>query len=403
LEEWTVTGLAAGEAVHFSIRAIDEGGYVTALSNSVTAIPENYILQQVTHGGDDRDEAVAIVASPDGGFVVAGRTKSQGSGGYDAYVLKYDADLNLVWERTYGGPLDDWAADIITTHDGNYAVVATSMVSGGGTYDLLLFGLDDQTGAQTWDYLYQDEEKVYPNALTQTSDGGFVVGGGISNLFFLLKLDANRDEQWTKSYEAHYEGYHASVTDVGSDESGRLIVTHWREYCNGSYPGFPCSRYYSEARLSCYSGSGNDLWGLTFMTGSSGILSDVRSSRLIECIDGGFLGMGYGLRGYYGALFTKIDSDGRLLWQESYNPYYRCVAETSQANLVSAGRGSGGAQILLMDSQGGLVNEIALGGDYSAQFEAVAVLSDGSIVAVGWVDVPERDFDILIARLSGNF
>ena len=78
---------------------------------------------QQTYGGNRDDEAYAVTQSPDGGYVIVGRSESfSRRKGYDLYLFKIDANGQLEWERTYGGESDDVGNDIITVEDG-YLIV----------------------------------------------------------------------------------------------------------------------------------------------------------------------------------------------------------------------------------------------------------------------------------------
>jgi len=81
------------------------------------------IIWQRSYGGNYDDEGYAITKSPDGGFVIVGRTESfNRRKGFDLYLLKIDTNGKLKWEQTYGDQSDDAGHDIITTDDG-YLIV----------------------------------------------------------------------------------------------------------------------------------------------------------------------------------------------------------------------------------------------------------------------------------------
>lgn len=112
----------------------DDGGFLlVGLTNSFGLTRDDVLivktnkngkrLWQRSYGGDYADEAYAITKSPDGGFVVVGRTESfNRRNGFDLYLFKIDAQGKLVWQRTHGGKSDDTGYDIITTKDG-YLIV----------------------------------------------------------------------------------------------------------------------------------------------------------------------------------------------------------------------------------------------------------------------------------------
>ena len=56
-----------------------------------------------TYGGSDAESAEAIQQTSDGGYIVAGRTRSFGAGNYDTWVLKLNSDGSIAWQKTYGG------------------------------------------------------------------------------------------------------------------------------------------------------------------------------------------------------------------------------------------------------------------------------------------------------------
>ena len=83
-------------------------------------------------GGSEDDWAYAIKQTIDGGFVVAGHSKSNdvdvsgNHGGWDYWVVKLDATGNLVWQKSLGGSDDDEAYAVIETIDGGFIIAGGS-------------------------------------------------------------------------------------------------------------------------------------------------------------------------------------------------------------------------------------------------------------------------------------
>lgn len=76
----------------------------------------------------------------DGGFILVGHTNYRTEGLLDMYVVKTDAEGNVVWEQNYGGTNLDYGFDIVEVSDGFIAVGLTrspEIVRGGGD-DLLM-------------------------------------------------------------------------------------------------------------------------------------------------------------------------------------------------------------------------------------------------------------------------
>ena len=71
---------------------------------------------QRTYGGAADDQAYSVDACSDGGYIMAGYTKSYGEGGKDVYVVKTDSLGEMEWSKTYGGANDDQANVIKETN-----------------------------------------------------------------------------------------------------------------------------------------------------------------------------------------------------------------------------------------------------------------------------------------------
>jgi len=89
--------------------------------------------------------------------------------------------------------------------DGGYVLAADGDSYTHGGYDLLVYKLDAR-GRVQWRKNYggaSDEAEPY---ITQTPDGGFILGGGGNSYthgsfdFLIYKLDANGKKQWRRNY-----------------------------------------------------------------------------------------------------------------------------------------------------------------------------------------------------------
>ena len=76
-----------------------------------------------TFGGEDDDWARSVHQTTDGGYIVAGHTKSFGAGSSDVLLIKLDAQgsLDPAWDpnpKTFGGKQPHWARCVQQTTDG---------------------------------------------------------------------------------------------------------------------------------------------------------------------------------------------------------------------------------------------------------------------------------------------
>lgn len=79
------------------------------------------VIWRHSYGGKYDDEAFAITQSPDGGYVIVGKSEVRRKGS-ELYILKINSNGKGQWTRTYGGDNDDAGYDIVTTDTG-YLIV----------------------------------------------------------------------------------------------------------------------------------------------------------------------------------------------------------------------------------------------------------------------------------------
>ncbi|MDP4221040.1 MAG: T9SS type A sorting domain-containing protein [Bacteroidota bacterium] len=142
----------------FSIDVTRDSGYiVTGFSNSndgnvsgnhgstdmwVVRLDSVGNLQwQKSLGGSDADVGYSVKSTFDGGCVIAGITASTdgdislNQGGNDYWIVKLDSVGKLEWQKTVGGPGEDFALSIIQSSDSGYAVAGSADFNGGDIND----------------------------------------------------------------------------------------------------------------------------------------------------------------------------------------------------------------------------------------------------------------------------
>jgi hypothetical protein len=136
-----------------SIQQTADGGYIVAgITWSFGAGNEEvWILKlsstgdvewQKTNGGNGWDVAFSIRQIADGGYIVAGYTTSFGAGDVDIWVLKLFSNGDVEWQKTYGGNGPESARSIQQTADGGYIVASRTNSFGSGSSDFLILKLD---------------------------------------------------------------------------------------------------------------------------------------------------------------------------------------------------------------------------------------------------------------------
>jgi hypothetical protein len=127
---------------------------------------------------------------------VAGGTYSFGAGWVDIFLIKTDANGNIIWAKTYGGGSYDYAYSVQQTSDGGYIVAGWTNSIGAGYSDIFLIKTD-ANGNRIWAKTYGGGSYDYAYSVQQTSDGGYIVAGETESFgagsgdIFLIKTDAN--------------------------------------------------------------------------------------------------------------------------------------------------------------------------------------------------------------------
>jgi hypothetical protein len=199
-----------------SIVALSDGGFAVAgrTSSKGAGGGDMWVLRldeagnvawDHTYGGAKWDETSSIVALADGGFAVAGGTYSKGAGYEDMWVLRLDEAGNVVWDHTYGGASVDQANSIVALADGGFAVAGYTRSKGAGEGDMWVLRLDE-AGNVLWDHTYGGAESDGAGSIVALADGGFAVagyaeskGGGYEDMW-VLRLDEAGNVVWDNTY-----------------------------------------------------------------------------------------------------------------------------------------------------------------------------------------------------------
>jgi hypothetical protein len=163
------------------------------------------LLWNKTYGGAGTETTFSMAQTSDAGYILAGSTNSSGFGGTDVFLVKTDAFGNMSWSKTYGGAGMDVGYKVIQTIEGGYAVVGTTTSLTGGDNDVYLIKTDSN-GNLLWSKNFPKNQNEVGTSVIQTQDNGFALvaytntyAAGNSDAW-LIKTDANGAMQWNKTY-----------------------------------------------------------------------------------------------------------------------------------------------------------------------------------------------------------
>ncbi|OQA12056.1 MAG: hypothetical protein BWY67_00543 [Bacteroidetes bacterium ADurb.Bin397] len=185
------------------------------------------IQWQNTIGGNDDDYLRSLKLTSDGGYILGGYSGSNISndktenciGVYDYWIVKTDSMGNVIWNNTIGGSGRDLLHSVDQTADGGYILGGWSLSNLSGDKTENNIGNDDywivktdETGVIEWQNTIGGNGIDRLNSLTQTSDGGYILGGysssdisgdktenGVGNGssdYWIIKTDSLGNIQW---------------------------------------------------------------------------------------------------------------------------------------------------------------------------------------------------------------
>lgn len=309
-----------------SISLCKEGGYILAGYTKSYGVGGNDACMIKTNGnggtiwfksfgGSGEDKASSVKQTADSGFIFTGTTTSFGAGGTDVYLVKTDKDGNIVWQRTFGGSGDDGGSEVILTADGGYAIVGSNNSLGlvsdkvNGVYVIKT----DANGDSLWTKVFAGESTTSSDAgsaIFQTRDKGYIITGSAvqkdstNSSVYLLKLDSNGIAGWNKLIGGPGNEGGSSVQQT--EDLGYIITGSTNSFGAGALDPY----------LIKTDDRGTVQWSRTYGGGTTdeGIYGQPTA-------DGGYFVMGEtgsfaaGIKGFY---FIKTDANGDTMWTRSY-------------------------------------------------------------------------------------
>lgn len=213
------------------------GGYSETVDSSYQMLImkltlEGDVLWSKQFGGSEWEFNRQLVALPDGGCAAFGQTYSYGSGDGDFYLVRVDADGNLLWTKTYGGVGLESGESISVSSDGGFYLSGYTESFGSGKKDIYVVKTD-AAGSAIWSnaFGWSEDEFAY-GSCTVASDGAVVVvGGTFSNSpgegdFMMYKISSVGDSVKAVLQDGSTDEY---WTDVFEDGAGNFVMVGYVE------------------------------------------------------------------------------------------------------------------------------------------------------------------------------
>lgn len=340
----------------------------------------------MSYGGNDQEEAYAVEPSIDGGFIIAANTKSYGTGLWDAWLIKTDAVGNLEWSETYGGSGIDNIYDVKQTPDGGY-IVAGRTDQDGSSYSMVWLIRTDAMGDTLWTKTFGEHDKAeLANSVEITNDGGFIVAGmkevepydDPHEEFWLIKTDSDGNLLWSRTHGG--AGYDAAFSVNQSSDLGFIII---------GTTEVPLSL--EDIRLVKTNQDGMLEWEKTY----GGLFNDA-GLDVIQTQDGGYMLTGKiqsAVWDPFDMWVIKTDEDGNQIWDNLFGGSamdmgYALIADPESGYLLAGitttpGTGNANGWLVKIDEDGNEEWTKPIGPSDMDRFRDIAITADGDIILAG--------------------
>jgi hypothetical protein len=258
-----------------------------------------------------------------GGFIGVGSTTSFGSGNADAYVLKFDEEGELVWSKTFGDWNDQVAYSIKSTKDNgfilagystspdSYAIDEYGRITNDKDIYLIKIGAD---GNLQWSKSYNSTAAEYAAEVEETPDGDFVIAATSKGVYgrdhiYLVKVNKLGVFLWSKKIANSFFAI-ASSMRIASDNS--IIL---------------CNAASGSANIIKLNKEGDLLWSKVAKINAWGTGLTLTSDNALVFSGGRDL--------------TKMNMNGELIWSSTFEngvgQYLKTVAQLDDGTFVMTG------------------------------------------------------------------
>ncbi|MBN2519363.1 MAG: T9SS type A sorting domain-containing protein [Bacteroidales bacterium] len=347
-------------------------------------------------GGSGYEQVGSIQQTTDSGYILAVRTTSidgdvsGNHGGDDAWIVKFDANGDTLWTKSFGGSGYEFASSISQTLDEGYIMAMTTssmdgdVINNHGDKDAWIVKLDANgdilwtkclggTGSEDVHSIKQTTDGDYILATGSTSNNGDVIGNHGGSDAWIVKLNANGDILWTKC-----------LGGTGDETAVSIQQTKDNNYIVGC--DISDANRDNNAWIVKLNSNGDILWTKYLYKSGFDFARSVQ-----ETIDGSYILSGYSFLNN-NAFLVKLDINGDTLWTKCLGGILFSTIETSDGNYilsilsgskdgdVSDNYGQDDVLIVKLDANGKETSQHYFGGSSTEYAPFIQECSDGNII-----------------------
>ena len=264
---------------------------------------------QKNYGGNNMDIGWSVLEL-DNGYLLHGSTTT-GKGNDDILVMRLDKSGQVLWQKTFGNEKYERATQLLPTSDNNYLLIGQRNIDT-TNIDSYIFKIDT-AGNLLWEKTFGGPmmERTYYGA--ETVNGDYLVTGSILPYknnkadILLTRISADGELRWTKTYGKENVHDIAHSFCINRDKT-KFTLTG---YVESSIPGF------HDGLFIQLDEHGNVLAQKRHHTGE-----DLRLMHSEETKDGGFIATGFTRKDItqenHDAVLLRFNSFGDTEWMKVF-------------------------------------------------------------------------------------
>jgi hypothetical protein len=372
-----------------------DGGYlIVGSSYGATTLSDMYVIKTNSLGVEVSDSIFTAITGDivtsfdlisdvkvlaDGGYILVGSKFSSTGTNYDVWLVKLDADLNVVFTKTYNnGGGDDFGYSVSLCDDNGFIIAGKTYETGG--YDMWVL---KTTAAGV---LFADADA--------DASTGFGTGGAIE----IGSNDAN-----DAAYSVHQ-----------TDDGGYIVAGETQSFGSGG----------SDMMLVKLTAIGSHVAGFgdTDLNGTADSVEGTviggplnESAKFVqETSDNNFIIVGdsysYG-SGQSDIYIVEVNSSGVIVWDSfvggTRNDFANCVKQTADGGFVIVGNTySTSSDVLVVkifpNSQGEVEWQSTFGGDFDDVGSYISQTNDGGYILTGSTYTADNMNQVLLMKLDAS-
>jgi parallel beta-helix repeat protein len=210
-EQWNKTFALDDFDTFNSIQQIDDGYIILGETFNETSKNRIWLVKtdengneqwNKTYGENENAFGESLILTSDGGFIIIG-TKKTGPYNLDFWLLKFDKNGNMLWNKTYGGSNWDWGLSILEANDSGYFLLGRL-----GPFkenDDLWLIKTNENGYEQWNKTFGGKGNDGGESIISIINGNYLIIGSTSSFgagnsdLWMIKIDGNGSEYWNKT------------------------------------------------------------------------------------------------------------------------------------------------------------------------------------------------------------